>query len=55
MYIASNVITLKKNMAKENINQEFRLKNTDEPRHYFIGEINQNDLWVRSTKMFLPL
>ena len=50
MYIAPNVITLKKNMAKKNINREFRLKNTDEPRHYFIGEINQNDLMSKKHK-----
>ena len=30
-------------MAKENI-QEFRLKNVDETRNYFVEEINQNEL-----------
>ena len=30
-------------MTKENINQEFRLKNTEETRNYFIKEIYQNE------------
>ena len=29
-------------MAEENIKQEFRLKNIDETRNYFIKEIKQN-------------
>ena len=29
-------------MSEENISQEFRLKNIDETRNYFIKEINQN-------------
>ena len=29
-------------MAKENISQEFRFKNIDETRNYFIEEIRQN-------------
>ena len=29
-------------MVEENISQEFRLKNIDETRNYFIEEINQN-------------
>ena len=29
-------------MAKENISQEFRLKEIDETRNYFIKEIKQN-------------
>ena len=29
-------------MAEENIKQEFRLKNIDEIRNYFIKEIKQN-------------
>ena len=32
------MITLK-NMVEENISQEFRLKNKDETRNYFIEEI----------------
>ena len=28
-------------MVEENIEQEFRLKNIDETRNYFIEEINQ--------------
>ena len=31
-------------MAKENISQQFRLKNIDETRNYFVEEIEQNDL-----------
>ena len=31
-------------MSEENISQEFRLKNINETRNYFIEEINQNEL-----------
>ena len=31
-------------MAGENISQEFRLKNIDEARNYFLEEIKQNEL-----------
>ena len=31
-------------MSEENISQEFRLKNIDETKNYFIEEINQNEL-----------
>ena len=31
-------------ITKENLSQEFRLKNIDESRNYFIEEINQNEL-----------
>ena len=31
-------------MAKENISQEFRMKNINETRHYLIEEINLNEL-----------
>ena len=31
-------------MAEENISQEFRLKNINEPRSYLIEEINRNEL-----------
>ena len=31
-------------MTKENLSQEFGLRNIDEPRNYFIEEINQNEL-----------
>ena len=31
-------------MTKENLSQEFRLRNIDESRNYFIEEINQNEL-----------
>ena len=31
-------------MAEKNISQEFRLKNIDETRNYFVEEIERNDL-----------
>ena len=31
-------------MAEENISQEFRFKNIDETRNYFVKEIKQNEL-----------
>ena len=31
-------------MAEENISQEFRLKNTEKSKNYFINEIEQNEL-----------
>ena len=31
-------------MAEENIRQEFRMKNIDEPKKYLIEEINRNEL-----------
>ena len=31
-------------MIEENISQEFRLKNTDKTRDYFVEEIDQNEL-----------
>ena len=37
-------------MAKENINQEFRSKNIDETRNYFLEEIEQNELMSREHK-----
>ena len=37
-------------MVKENISQEFRLKNIDETRNYFLEEINQNELMHRKHK-----
>ena len=30
-------------MAEENVSHEFRLKNIDETRNYFLEEINQNE------------
>ena len=40
-------------MAEENISQEFRLKNIDEKRHYFIEEINQNEMMSKKHKKVL--
>ena len=37
-------------MAEENISQEFRLKNIDETRNYFIEEINRNGLMSKKHK-----
>ena len=31
-------------MVQENISQEFRLKNRDETRNYFIEKVSQNEL-----------
>ena len=42
-------------MAEENISQEFRLKNIDETRDYFIEEIKKMNWWSRRTKMFVRL
>ena len=39
-----------KNMVEKNIRQEFRLKNIDETRNYFIEEINQNELMSKKHK-----
>ena len=44
------MITLKKNMVKENVSRELTLKNIDERKNYFIEEINQNDLMSRKHK-----
>ena len=37
-------------MAEENICQEFRLKNIDETRNYFLQEIKQNELMSKKHK-----
>ena len=39
-----------KNMIKENISQDFRSKNIDKTRNYFIEDIKQNDLMSKSHK-----
>ena len=39
-----------KNMVEENISQEFRLKNIDETRNYFLKEIEQNELMIKKHK-----
>ena len=38
-------------MAEENISQEFRLKNLNEPKNYLIEEINRNQLISKKHKM----
>ena len=35
------------------MNQEFRLKKTDEIRNYLIEEINQNELMIKNLKKFV--
>ena len=37
-------------MSEKNLSQEFRLKNIDETRNYFIKEINQNELMSKKCK-----
>ena len=37
-------------MVEENISQEFRLKNIDETRNYFLKEIEQNELMRKKHK-----
>ena len=39
-----------KNMVEENISQEFRLKNIDEARNYFLEEIKQYELMSEKRK-----
>ena len=40
-------------MVEENIRQEFRLKNIDETRNYFLKEIEKNELMIRKHKKSL--
>ena len=40
------------NISKENISQEFILKNKEETRSYFIKEIDQNELMSKNLKKF---
>ena len=42
-----------KKLTEENVSQEFRLKNTDKTRDYFIKEIKQNELMSKKHKMTL--
>ena len=37
-------------MVEENVSQEFRLKNIDETRNYFLEEIEHNKLMSRKHK-----
>ena len=39
-----------KNIAEENISQEFRLKNIDKTRNHLIEEINENELMSKKRK-----
>ena len=42
-------------MKEENISQEFRLKNIEETRNYFIKETNSNEFMTKKQKKFLRL
>ena len=42
-------------MAEENISQEFRLKNIDKTRNYFLEEIKKNELMSKKQKRFVQL
>ena len=37
-------------MAEENVSQEFRMKNVEQTRNYFIKEIDQNELMSNKHK-----
>ena len=37
-------------MVEENLSQEFRLKNIEQTRNYFIKEIDQNELMTKKHK-----
>ena len=37
-------------MVEENISQEYRLKNVDETKNYFVEEIEQNELMSKKHK-----
>ena len=37
-------------MAEENIDQKFRMKQIDKTRNYFIEEIKQNELIIKTQK-----
>ena len=37
-------------MVEQNISQEFKLKNIEEIKNYFIKEINQNELMSKKQK-----
>ena len=40
-------------MVEENINNEFRLKDIDEIRNYFLGEIKQIELLNKNARSFV--
>ena len=42
-------------MGEENINQEFRLKNKEEIKNYFIKEINQSKMDKKQKKVCMAL
>ena len=44
-----------KNMAEENISQEFSLKNMDERRNYLVEKINRNKLMSKKHKNVVQL
>ena len=44
------ISTLKRDMTKENISHDFRLKKIDERRNYLLDEIKHNDLMTEKHK-----
>ena len=42
-------------MVEEHISQGFTLKNINETKNYFLEEIKQNELMIKSTKMLIQL
>ena len=44
-----------KNMVEENASQEFRFKNMDESRVFFLEEIKESELMSIKQKMFVRL
>ena len=44
-----------KNLVDKNTSQEFRLKNIDETRNYFLEEIKKNELMSKKYKRFVQL
>ena len=42
-------------MVEENLSQEFRFKNIEEIKNYFIQEIHQNELISDKHKNFFPV
>ena len=51
--MTKNIKLFKKNTNEEKISQEFRLKNTDETKNYFIEEIEKNELISKKHKNIL--
>ena len=48
--VESKIYNYFKNLAEENISQQFRLKHIDETRNYLIEETNPNELMSKKQK-----